>query len=280
MSIFNKLSTTYFTASDENLVKHLMDNYEDFLKFNLDKLSSITHSSPASIVRFVQKLGYSGFNEFKIALASEYADTFKVSENINADLPINKESTVSEIIKNMMEIETNAINELKHMVDEEEILKACNYINSSSFIDIYGNSTYLNFAQNFKFNMMRLGKHVQLNGTREDELYCAYNSDAEHCAIIITYSGTNKRLEKIIESLIKSHTRIILITSINVNQDFITDDMSLLYMVSRESTPMVFGLVQSRTSLLILLDILYAYCFKSNYENNLKKIKNLSNFIY
>ena len=53
------------------ILKYAYENTEALLKMSIKELSGHVDYSPATILRFCKKLGYSGFSEFKYALRAE-----------------------------------------------------------------------------------------------------------------------------------------------------------------------------------------------------------------
>lgn len=70
------LEAIYLSTSDApktlaRIAMYIAINPERVLKLNVTDLAQQTGSGKASIVRYCQTLGYSGFREFKIALSGE-----------------------------------------------------------------------------------------------------------------------------------------------------------------------------------------------------------------
>ncbi len=60
-----------FTYSENEIAQYILDNMEDVATSSITVLAEKTNTSEASINRFCKKLGYKGFNNFKIALVQE-----------------------------------------------------------------------------------------------------------------------------------------------------------------------------------------------------------------
>lgn len=54
-----------------NILKYAYENTEELLNMTIQELSARVSYSPATVLRFCKKLGYSGFAEFKYALRAE-----------------------------------------------------------------------------------------------------------------------------------------------------------------------------------------------------------------
>ena len=68
------------TESEKKIAEYLFNNSSEVYKFSASQLATITETSAASVVRFSRKLGFKGFQEFKIALAKDESISNEVVE--------------------------------------------------------------------------------------------------------------------------------------------------------------------------------------------------------
>lgn len=54
-----------------NILKYAYENMDELMELSIQDLSNRVSYSPATVLRFCKKLGYSGFSEFKYALRAE-----------------------------------------------------------------------------------------------------------------------------------------------------------------------------------------------------------------
>lgn len=64
MAIFDQLSTSDFSSTDLAIYHFLMSNYEDASKMRVRDIAKASHTSAASVMRFVRKLGFNSYPEF------------------------------------------------------------------------------------------------------------------------------------------------------------------------------------------------------------------------
>ena len=60
-----------FTKTDWKVVQYIKNHTEDFISCSAQNLAKQIGVSDASIIRFAQKVGFSGLNEFKFMLQNE-----------------------------------------------------------------------------------------------------------------------------------------------------------------------------------------------------------------
>ena len=65
MLISDKLKTFDFTDSEKEIVKYFLNQKEEIENKSTREISKKLYCSPSSIIRLCQKLGFTGFEEFK-----------------------------------------------------------------------------------------------------------------------------------------------------------------------------------------------------------------------
>lgn len=81
LPLFEKASQLKLTGTEETILNWLQNHASDTLHMNLSSLCAVLYTSNATIVRFCQKLGLSGYHDFKYQLREQrqtafYPDTY------------------------------------------------------------------------------------------------------------------------------------------------------------------------------------------------------------
>ena len=73
MDFFNRIAenTQYLNKSDNEILSYCIQNNEKVSDMKVQEVAQVLYTSPASVIRFCKKLGFSGFSEFKAALKLE-----------------------------------------------------------------------------------------------------------------------------------------------------------------------------------------------------------------
>lgn len=75
--LFEKAHALTLTDTEQEILEYFEQNLPSSVHANLDDLSAALYTSNATIVRFCQKLGLKGYNEFKYQVRSELKQTKK-----------------------------------------------------------------------------------------------------------------------------------------------------------------------------------------------------------
>ena len=65
MLISDKLKSFDFTYAEKEIVKYFLNQKEEIARQSTREISKRLYCSPSSIIRLCQKLGFTGFEEFK-----------------------------------------------------------------------------------------------------------------------------------------------------------------------------------------------------------------------
>lgn len=70
-NLFEKVDTTKFTDIDFGIMNFIIDHFTTVSQLSIHELAERLYTSDATIVRFCQKAGFSGFNELKYTIKSQ-----------------------------------------------------------------------------------------------------------------------------------------------------------------------------------------------------------------
>ncbi len=138
-----------FTMSENEISQYVINHPDLVVSSTITTIAKETGTSEASINRFCKKIGYKGFNGFKIALAQEnfYNNIMKQNSYTGDNGFI---SSVTADYRQML-MNTSA------MIDEATVMKAVDYIRSSKNISIFSLSNIALIARELQFKFDQIG---------------------------------------------------------------------------------------------------------------------------
>jgi len=276
MLISNKLeSINSLSKSEEVLANYILNEKENIENLSTKNLANATYTSPSTVIRLSQKLGFSGWNEFKEKYLEEIKYLNKHLSNVDPDFPFEAHDNFMNIASKVGHLASNSIDDTLSLLKNDEIKKAVQLLCKSQIINVYGISNSLLMAYDFKHKMLRINKHVEIMNLPGEQIIVASNSSPANCAILISYSGESKEVLKIAEILKSKNTQMIVLTSIGENS--LTTFADCTFSIStREKLYSKISTYSSNNSIHLILDILYSCVFKMNYDYNLKYKSNIS----
>ena len=159
------------TRMQQKIADYIRKNSSEVIRMSISDLAEATgNKSESSIVRFYRILGFSGYHDFKVALATEiagksfYHTYSELTENDNV-------STVKEKLYNGI---IKTLHDNFNMLNDELLEKAVNIILKAKrlFFLGYGQSGYL--CENAQFKFTRLGYN------------CFYSPDSHYNSMLLS----------------------------------------------------------------------------------------------
>lgn len=269
MIITNKLeSMDSFSKSEEVLAQYILHEKENIKKLSTKDLAAATYTSPSTVVRLSQKLGFSGWNEFKETYLEELHYLNQHFSHIDPNFPFEAQDSFMSIAAKIGHLASETIEDTLSLLKNEDLTKAVQLLEQAQTINIYGISNSLLMAYDFKHKMLRINRHVEIMNLPEEQVYVAVNSSPKNTAILISYTGETPEILKIAGILRERGTPIIAITSIGENSLQTNADCTLS-ISTREKLFSKIATYSTNHSIHLVLDILYSCLFKQNYSANL-----------
>ena len=107
------------TKSEQKLADYILKNPADVMHMTMSELADATSSADATVFRFCHKLGFSGFQGLKQALAG---DLFSPAESLSQE--VNADDTPRDITRKVFQDMIDALQETQKMLDYKALEQA------------------------------------------------------------------------------------------------------------------------------------------------------------
>ena len=272
MKIINELNElkrmNKLTSTEQGIVNYILTNPEELEKISSRQLAELTYTSPATVVRICQKLGFSGYSEFKIKYLQEVNQTPMIDQ-INRTNPITSEDSLHRIVNQVAALEITAIEQTKKGIDLDQLNRVSELLNQATCIDFYAFDNNLHLAKNACSHFLYAGKQAVIHDSSNAQFMQAFASVEGHVAIIISRTGENPMLYRIANVLRERKIPLLVLTeSRHSSLAKISTEHLYLYNVHRFTD---MGTILFQTSVQYLFDLLFAILFSRNFENSVKQ---------
>lgn len=272
MSVLLKLREYKQLPNSENEVRvYILKNSNEVIKMSIQELASKSFTSPPTIMRLCKRLGLKGFSDLKIEIASELKTFETMNINILDNATFKKTDTVKDIVNKITDITVKSIEETSLLADEKVLYEVAKGIMKADVIDFYGVGASNNIAFDAAFKFMRIGKIVGCLSLIDRQKIQAINSNKNHFAVLISYSGETKEILEIAYILQNNNVPSVSITSRKENK-LMNKTLYNLFVTSKESN-LRNGAIASRTSTLYMVDLLYTTCISLDFDNSFEMLK-------
>lgn len=184
----------------------MVENLDVLPKLSSRKLAEKTYTSPTTIVRFVKKLGYQNYNDFKYNIISKL-------KNNNEESQITSHEKALSVLNKVEKIQIEAMNDFKNKISLEtfqEIIDACY---QHQYIDIIANDCNAILGKYALHYLSSLGKIVQVYHETDQQIYASMNVPHDHLVIIISKYALHETLLNCALTLKRRHIKTIAITN-------------------------------------------------------------------
>ena len=263
-----------FTPSDKKIGEYIVDNPEQIVNYNTLELADLIDTSQSAIIRFIKKIGYKGYIDFKI----DVAKSLEESNDFFPDEVITKNESIENIISKSKNNVLATVEKTYALIDTEAIKSAIKDINKANNIYLAGVGSSGLICEDFSYKLQRSGKKVFYQVDAHTNLALVTNIDKDDLLIAISYSGLTKEILIASEYAKKVGAKVISISkSLNSTLAHTSDELLLIPEIERE---MRYGAISSRLSSQIITDILYYGYVAANTEKvneNMRTSKELTN---
>ncbi len=187
MRFFNQIAenTHLLNKNDNEILSYCIRNHETVSNMKVQQIAEALYTSPASVIRFCKKLGFSGFSEFKAALRIE------TSQEPQTWRP---EVNSIDFLKD--------INKTTQLIQEEVIGQVLNLIHTKKRIELYAVGSSRMVASEFTKRLQLIKKdaccyddsslmNISAKQLTRDDLVIALSASGE-TSLVITAANMAK----------------------------------------------------------------------------------------
>lgn len=237
-----------FTPQEKVVVEYIKQYPDCIIHYNAQELSKLMYVSPPTIARFVKKLGFNGFLDFKLAYVQEHLHLAR-----KESLLLNKESRIEDVIEFLPQAYAEIIQETKLLIKKESFVRCINYMFQAKQIDFYANDNNYIQIQSACLRLNAIGIRAQAFNTL-NHLYIETLKSQDTLAFVVSHSGKNKTMVETAYHLRKKRVRVIAITgNLDPTLELVCNES--LYIVSKTKM-LQRDTISYNLSLNYILDIL------------------------
>ncbi|ADK14223.1 MULTISPECIES: MurR/RpiR family transcriptional regulator [Clostridium] len=263
-AIYSNLKT-----AEKKAAHYILENPESIIHFSITEFAYVSKVSETTIFRLCNKLGYTGYQDLKINLASTIV---KPVENIFEGIKENDDMYI--IMQKVMSSSIHSIQKAISMNESTEMEKAVKLILNAKKLMFFGMGGSWIVALDAYHEFIRTGIPCVCNSDSHWQVMYAAMAERNDVIFAFSTSGSNKDLIDSIKVGKKNGAKIISITS---NQKSPLQKISDILLTSYGKESMVRSeAMESRITSLVLINSLFVSVALKRLDitlNNLDKIR-------
>lgn len=267
MLIRERLERCEFSNSEKVIIEFIIDKKLAIKDMTTKDIANATYTSPSTLIRIAHKMGFNGWNELKEAYLKEEEYLQSHFCDIDANYPFQNNDTIMSIASKIATLKKESIDDTLSLITHDDLQKAVQIIRKASSIQLFAVSNNLYISREFKHNMNRIRKRVDICSTQGELVYTACTCDPKSCALVISYSGETPILKRTVLALKAQNIPIIAITNIGDNTIARLSDC-VLKICTREKLYSKIATFSTDSAITYLLDVIYSCIFALDYDKN------------
>ncbi|MDU2063566.1 MAG: MurR/RpiR family transcriptional regulator [Sporomusaceae bacterium] len=244
-SVFHNL-----TKAEQKSAQFILDHPADIIHMTITELAETIETAESTIFRLCKKVGFSGYQQFKIALASDLYTPFESLVN-----EVELSDSVLEIAGKVFQQIAEGLQDTLKLMEEPAMSKAIAALAQARRIDAYGCGGSAVIAADIEHRFMRFGGAVRAYADPHMQLASASLLQAGDVVLAISHSGSNQDILSAAACAKESGATIIALTSHMRSPLSLLAHISL-YGMSRE-VKYRSEAMSSRLIHLAIIDVLY-----------------------
>lgn len=187
--------------SDLQSLEIIMEHTQSIGNMTIEELANKCSTSKSTISRLAQKLGFSGYSEFKNCLKWE-----------------NKNQVPSEDYSYRQALKQDFVLTVQQMEDSSSLMKVANEIYRCQNVVVYGTGqAQRHCAKELQRLLMQVNKYVSCVEASDEFRMLAKNLSSNDCVIILSLSGNADKFKDTLQLLRLKNVKMVSITNLQSN---------------------------------------------------------------
>ncbi|ADK81372.1 MurR/RpiR family transcriptional regulator [Sediminispirochaeta smaragdinae] len=251
MLLWDKIETqsNVFSSTEQKLISYIKKNPQIIFK-TITEVIEESGVGYGTIIRFCKKIGCSGFQDFKIRLATENNHVEQIKEGDNGSF---LESYRKKVIKQL--------NSTVRNTDEAALLETAQHIIAARKIIVIGFGGSFPMAQDFVYRLLRLGfGNISLDADEHVQAYRVSLLSPEDLLVVFSFSGATKGILETVKLAKKAKARIVSFTN-HIKSPLI--ELSDCSMITAIKIPALQAELSTRLPFYFLIEVLTTLLYEN-----------------
>lgn len=206
---------TSMSSHELRIADFLLEHVQEIREHNSKTLAHCIGVSQSSVVKFSQKLGFSGYSDLKLSITESVARTVALPEAIHGD--ISADDDLQTVAQKLIARKTNSLSESLTANNEATLLEAVERLAHAKRILIAGVGASSLVAKDFGYKLMKLGKAVLVESDTHVQVANAATLHEGDVVFAISESGLTQDVLRVAEAALKQNAAIISLTRFSRN---------------------------------------------------------------
>jgi RpiR family transcriptional regulator, carbohydrate utilization regulator len=252
-------------AAEQRVADFILKHPDDLIYLTVTELAERTNTSESTVVRLCQKIGYKGYQEFKIVLARDLVEpTSQIYEEIEPG------DSLAAIKTKVFQANAQALRDTIEVLDDAELEKAVVALASAGRVDVYGVGGSDPLAIDAYHKFLKLGMSAVAHSDGDLMAMSSALLRAGDVALGISHTGASRDVTDALARAQSNGATTICITHRSTSP--ITKVADIKLYTAAKQTAFSSSASSSRIAQLTIIDTLYVGIALRHYDDSVEMI--------
>ncbi len=264
MGIFEKLSHEYYnlTAAEKKVADYILAHQQQTQFLSISQLAEAGNVAEATVSRFCRRLGYSGYNAFKLAVANSAAQQGPWSNPLSGQ--VRDEDSLEDVCGKLYSANVEAMTQTMAIIRPDDIRRAADLLERAERVLCMGQGGSMIIAEEAAHLFSTVsGKFLSVTDGHSQAVAVTMLKPGD-VVLYFSYSGSTVDMMQTMKLARRYGARIILFTRFPKSPGAELSHMVLPY--SSTESPLQMGSIPVRIAQLYLLDVLFSELCRRDLE--------------
>ncbi len=244
---------SYFDA-EKKIADCIIEHKEEVIDMTVAELARASGTSDATVSRFCRRCGFKGFHQLKMALAREVVEEKRSAVQVSNDI---LREDIPQSLQNILANKVAELTQTLSMIDPKNLERILHLIERARTVQVAAVGNTIPVALDFSFKLNQLGIPAVAGTIWESQVAYTLNLKKEDVVVVISNSGTSRRLVTLINGAKENGCRVIAITN---NPDSPVARASDCHIITATREKLLLGeFCFSRVSATVVVETLYLF---------------------
>ncbi|WP_254656277.1 MurR/RpiR family transcriptional regulator [Jannaschia sp. CCS1] len=241
------------SAGDRQIADTILGDPDRMARLSSGELARAAGRSQSSVVKFCQKLGFSGYQDLRLAVTRAAATQKAPNDAVHSSIEVSDDASMT--AQKLLASKIHALQETLSINPAKNLDAARDALNGAARVQLSGVGASSLVARDFVYKLQKLGISVLFDADSHIQMAHSATLTPDDVLVSLSQSGFSLETLRIAEAAAKRGATIITVTGLHPNPLADVADKALCTVTDEDQVRS--SAITSRDAQLILLDLLF-----------------------
>lgn len=211
-SVLGAICSSYdtFFEAEKKIADYMMENKAAVVDMTVGELARASGTSDATVSRFCRRCGFKGFHNLKLTLAREVLEDEQKDQSVSNDID---RGDIRQSLQNILANKVAELTETVNMMDADNLEQILSRLENARMVQLAAVGNTIPVAMDGAFKLNQLGIPAVAGEIWEAQAAYTFNLGPEDVVLIISNSGSSRRLQSLAQGARENRSTVIVITN-------------------------------------------------------------------